>query len=499
MRIAACVKWVDTRPEVDSLTGEVRTDPRSRGASAADQAAVELACRMAETWGGALQLVTGGPAGADAMLRELGAVGATRLTRVALDGVVDSAWTAVSLAVALRDVDVIVCGDHSLDRGSGSVPAFVAHALGSAQALGLTTVDLGGTGEVVATRRIGFGRAERLRVTAPAVISVEGSVAALRRAPLGRVLSAADMPIEVIEPVELPAMRPEHTEPLRPRTHRLAAPTGASALRPDRRAHRRARRPHAAPDGDRRPRGCGRPDRRAAPHLGLPRVTHLGDLTTADLAAESGRRLTRTLVVPVGSLEQHGPHLPLDTDTRIAVAVAEALASGDDGLVVAPAIAIGASGEHQSFVGTLSIGQDGIELVAIELVRSADAFDGVVLLNAHGGNGAALARAVERLHAEARHVALVPCTVEGGDAHAGHTETSILLHLCPDAVDMARAIPGDRRPWRELAPVVTTEGVAAVSPTGVLGDPTTATASDGAALFGQMVDRARRSVEGWRR
>jgi mycofactocin precursor peptide peptidase len=233
-------------------------------------------------------------------------------------------------------------------------------------------------------------------------------------------------------------------------------------------------------------------------------VTRLGDLTTADLAAadlaaQPGRRSTPTLVVPIGSLEQHGPHLPLDTDTRIAVAVADALASDDDRLVVAPAIGVGASGEHQSFLGTLSIGQDGLELVAIELVRSADAFDGVVLLNAHGGNGAALARAVERLHAEARHVSLVPCRVEGGDAHAGHTETSILLHLCPDAVDMARAGPGDRRPWREIAPVVTTEGVAAVSPTGVLGDPTTATAYDGAVLFGQMVDGARRSVEGWRR
>ena len=228
-------------------------------------------------------------------------------------------------------------------------------------------------------------------------------------------------------------------------------------------------------------------------------MTRLGDLTTADLDAESGRRLPLTLVVPIGSLEQHGPHLPLDTDTRIAVAVADALAGDDDRLVVAPPIGIGASGEHQSFAGTLSIGQDGLEFVIIELVRSADAFDGVVLLNAHGGNGAALARAVERLHAEARHVLLVPCTVEGGDAHAGHTETSILLHLCPDAVDMARAVRGDQRPWREIAPVVLTDGIAAVSPSGVLGDPTTATASDGAALFAQMVDRARRSVEGWRR
>jgi electron transfer flavoprotein beta subunit len=229
VRVAACVKWVDTRPEIDSLTGEVRTDPRSRGASAADRAAVELACRMAVAWGASLELVTGGPAGADAMLRELGAVGAARLARVALDGTVDSAWTAVSLALALRGTDVIVCGDHSLDRGSGSVPAFMAHALGSAQALGLTSVEVGAPGELVATRRIGFGRAERLRITAPAVISVEGSVASLRRASLGASLSAPDVPIEVVAPVDLPTTLPEQTEPLRPRTHRLAAPAGDTA------------------------------------------------------------------------------------------------------------------------------------------------------------------------------------------------------------------------------------------------------------------------------
>ena len=229
MRVAACVKWVDTRPEIDSLTGEVRTDPRSRGASAADRAAVELACRMVDAWGGSLELVTGGPAGADAMLRELGAVGVARMQRVPLDGPIDSAWTAVSLAIALRGADVVVCGDHSLDRGSGSVPAFIAHALGSAQALGLTFVDVGDAGEIFATRRIGFGRSERLRVTAPAVISVEGSVASLRRAPLGGLLSAPDVPIELVDPVELPLMRAEQTEPLRPRTHRLSPPAGDSA------------------------------------------------------------------------------------------------------------------------------------------------------------------------------------------------------------------------------------------------------------------------------
>jgi mycofactocin precursor peptide peptidase len=66
--------------------------------------------------------------------------------------------------------------------------------------------------------------------------------------------------------------------------------------------------------------------------------------------------LRRVLVVPVGSLEQHGPHLPLDTDTRIAVAVAQRACVGRGDVALAPAIGIGASGEHAGFPGTLSIG-----------------------------------------------------------------------------------------------------------------------------------------------
>ena len=68
-RVAACVKWVDTRPEVDALTGAVHTDPRSRGASEAVRAAVEVALGMAERWGGTVEIVTAGPAGAEALRR----------------------------------------------------------------------------------------------------------------------------------------------------------------------------------------------------------------------------------------------------------------------------------------------------------------------------------------------------------------------------------------------------------------------------------------------
>src|SRR3954454_19076570 len=111
--------------------------------------------------------------------------------------------------------------------------------------------------------------------------------------------------------------------------------------------------------------------------------TSLGEATWNTVA-------TPLLAVPVGSCEQHGPHLPLDTDTRIAVHLAEALGHGRPDVVVAPAGAVGASGEHAGFPGTLSIGTAALTTVLIELIRSADHFAGVVLVNGHGGNAEAV-------------------------------------------------------------------------------------------------------------
>ena len=106
-----------------------------------------------------------------------------------------------------------------------------------------------------------------------------------------------------------------------------------------------------------------------------------------------------TLVVPLGSTEQRGPHLPLGTDTAVALAVCDRLAARRADVVVAPALPYGSSGEHAGFAGTLSIGQDALEQVVVELVRSADAFTAVVLVSGHGGNAEPLARAVAVLRA----------------------------------------------------------------------------------------------------
>lgn len=222
---------------------------------------------------------------------------------------------------------------------------------------------------------------------------------------------------------------------------------------------------------------------------------HLATATWPEMTvADTAKRL---LLVPLGSTEQHGPHLPFDTDTRIAVAVAEGLARRRPDVTIAPALPYGSSGEHAGFPGTLSIGQTATEHVVIELVRSADAFGGVVLVSGHGGNSEPLARAVERLGAEGRPVLQWSATVPGGDPHAGRTETSLLLAIAPDLVRLERAEPGNTAPLAELLPTLRADGVRAASPNGVLGDPAGASAEEGWALLDAMIDDLDTSIESW--
>jgi mycofactocin precursor peptide peptidase len=197
------------------------------------------------------------------------------------------------------------------------------------------------------------------------------------------------------------------------------------------------------------------------------------------------------LLVPTGSYEQHGPHLPLHTDTTIAVAVAQRAAEQLDAerVLVAPPLAFGASGEHQDFPGTVSMGTVALQAVIVELVRSASTWAArTVFVNGHGGNLTALRTAVALLQGEGHDAGWVPCAVPGGDAHAGHTETSLMLHLAPHEVRTDRAVAGNTQPLHRLMPALVADGVRALSPTGVLGDPRGATAEAGASILKSIVD-----------
>jgi len=195
------------------------------------------------------------------------------------------------------------------------------------------------------------------------------------------------------------------------------------------------------------------------------------------------------LVVPVGSLEQHGPHLPLDTDTQIAVAVARRACAGRPGVALAPPLPIGASGEHAAFPGTLSIGSEALAACLIELGRHASLhWPALLLVNGHGGNVTAVDTAVGRLRYEGRGCLAWHVALPGGDAHAGRSETSIMLALDPSAVRLGAAQRGDVRPLEEILPLLRERGVRAVSANGVLGDPAGASAAEGERLLGRLVE-----------
>jgi mycofactocin system creatininase family protein len=209
------------------------------------------------------------------------------------------------------------------------------------------------------------------------------------------------------------------------------------------------------------------------------------------------------LIIPVGSTEQHGPHLPLDTDTRIATAVSrdladQLMATEESKWMVAPAIAYGASGEHEEFSGTVSIGTSALRLLLVEFGRSASRWASrLVFVNGHGGNVEALATAAALLRYEGRDVGWCSCSAENADAHAGHTETSVLLHISPADVWIDERVPGNSAPLGQLMPAMRQGGIAAVSDVGILGDPTTATAEEGARIFAEMVDGCAQRVTRW--
>ena len=204
--------------------------------------------------------------------------------------------------------------------------------------------------------------------------------------------------------------------------------------------------------------------------------------------------------MPLGSTEQHGPHLPLGTDAAVAEAVARDLAArsiraGVDA-AAAPVLGYGASGEHEAFAGTVSIGTSALTTVLVEIGRSAGRWaPSLVFVNGHGGNLDAVLSAVRILRDESRDVAWLACAAPSqgavaADAHAGRTETSLMLHLAPALVRAGRAAAGQTRPLREILPELQRSGVAGVSANGVLGDPAGASAEEGARLLAAMSDRA---------
>ncbi len=226
--VAVAVKRVHLRVRVDPLSGAVTPEPHAAGMSEADAAALEWALRAGEAWGREVVAVTAGPAESADVLRTALSAGAHRAVRVDLPADAASDAVATALATAVPDAALWCCGDHSLDRGSGSVPAFLAGATGAAQALGVVRLELGRAGRLALERRLDGGRRERLQVRAPAVVSVEAGTARLRRAPLGRLVEADAAALEVLPGPGSYRRAPEGTVgPYRPRPRALPGPDPA--------------------------------------------------------------------------------------------------------------------------------------------------------------------------------------------------------------------------------------------------------------------------------
>jgi electron transfer flavoprotein beta subunit len=263
--VVVCLRVADLRPEVDPLTGALTRSAHGVGLSAADEAALERALTIAQAWAGRVLAVCAGPAAADGPLRAAAALGA-EILRVAwppapagsghggtpggardeplgrvADYLADVAGDTRALADALVDAiravgepALVLCGDHSPDRGTGALPAQLAHALGAAQALGL--VDLraeqaadGQRRWLLGERRLDGGRRERLRIPAPAVCSAEAAGVRLRRASLPALLAAGDLAVPAVEaaagrrPVSVAAVHA-----YRPRTRVVPPPPGGT-------------------------------------------------------------------------------------------------------------------------------------------------------------------------------------------------------------------------------------------------------------------------------
>ncbi|MGL5826309.1 MAG: creatininase family protein [Nocardioides sp.] len=214
-------------------------------------------------------------------------------------------------------------------------------------------------------------------------------------------------------------------------------------------------------------------------------------LTTASSTDTSTR--SRIAVLPVGSFEQHGPYLPLATDTMVACILASEIAARHD-LWLLPPVTIGCSHEHAAWKGTVSIPSDTLARLIRDIAASArsNGADALVVVNGHGGNYV-LKNLVQEANVDSRaRMTLFPTsddwdrarqtagleTSAHEDMHAGELEVSILLHAMPDVV----------RPGYETTdhladrPHLLSLGMSAYTNSGVIGRPSLGSAEKGAAV-----------------
>ncbi len=219
----------------------------------------------------------------------------------------------------------------------------------------------------------------------------------------------------------------------------------------------------------------------------------------------------KRVIVPIGAMEQHGPHLPIATDTLIGYAIATRLAAMLGKTLVSPAITVGWSEGHLSHAGTVSISPETLKTLIVEYCRSlaAHGFKEILLLPSHGGNYRPVGEVLPRLREEIKGVRIIASDTDMDDSvresaefnrkhnldpkkmgvHSGQGETSELLAIHPELVDMSKAVEGFTGDasvrWRAKVP----PPMATMSPTGILGDAREATAELGRLMIEDKLKR----------
>lgn len=216
-------------------------------------------------------------------------------------------------------------------------------------------------------------------------------------------------------------------------------------------------------------------------------------------------------VLPVGAVEQHGPHLPLLTDTILAAGIARRIAEGADALLL-PAIAYGDAWTAEGWPGTLSLSPDTLRATVSDLGRGLHRMGirGLVTVNGHFGNREPIALAARTLselgfpvlHLDypgletlaAEHMESAPAGP--GFYHADEVETSMLLALAPETVRLDKAKPE----YPEFPPLFGHQPMklSSFNTSGVFGDPRPATAEKGEALLAGIVTESLRLIALWR-
>jgi creatinine amidohydrolase len=223
------------------------------------------------------------------------------------------------------------------------------------------------------------------------------------------------------------------------------------------------------------------------------------------------------VLLPVGAIEQHGPHLPTDVDIRGAFSAANEAAARRGYLIVAPPIWWGLSGAHRGFAGVLTLRTETFLNLLRDLCNSIldSGFRKLVLVVGHGSNRGpvqlVLSEIMQGRDERLLQVNYLPlaagvfrslrATPLGGDFHAGEAETALMLHLAPSLVNMELAEAHPLEPMHAQGVSFTARdlfdgGEAYVGwsikeryPEGVVGDPTPATAETGQAMFEAIVAR----------